>query len=77
MKPDLGLLTYLHGAGRTQMHKWLAKHRAAIGKRASVDLKARLLSATPATPDDEPGEQTANAARAASSSKVKVPAPTS
>ena len=77
MKPDLGLLTYLHGAGRTQMHKWLGKHRAAIGKHASVDLKARFLSVSPDTPDDETGEEPADAARSASSSSGKVAAPTS
>ncbi len=44
MKPDLGLLTYLHGAGRTQAHKWLHTHRAAVGRRSSVDLKARFLA---------------------------------
>ena len=77
MKPDLGLLTYLHGAGRTQMHKWLGKHRAAIGKHASVDLKARFLSVSPDTPDDETGEEPADAARSASPSSGKVAAPTS
>lgn len=44
MKPDMGLLTYLHGAGQTQAHKWLGRHRAAIGRRSSVDLKERFLS---------------------------------
>jgi NTE family protein len=44
LKPDLGLLTYLHGAGRTQAHKWLEANRAAIGRRSSVDLKARFLA---------------------------------
>ena len=69
--------TYLHGAGRTQMHKWLGKHRAAIGKHASVDLKARFLSVSPDTPDDETGEEPADAARSASPSSGKVAAPTS
>jgi NTE family protein len=77
MKPDLGLLTYLHGAGRTQMHKWLGKHRAAIGKHASVDLKARFLSVSPDTPDDETGEQPADPPRAASQGDGKVAASTS
>jgi NTE family protein len=44
MKPDWGLLTYLHGAGRTQTHKWLHKNRARIGRRSSVDLRARFLA---------------------------------
>lgn len=44
MKPDWGLFTYLHGAGRTETHKWLDRHRADVGKRETVDLAARLLS---------------------------------
>jgi NTE family protein len=48
MKPDWGLLTYLHGAGRTEAHKWLDGHRAHIGRRGTVDLRARYL-APPAT----------------------------
>jgi NTE family protein len=47
LKPDLGLLTYLHGAGRTETHKWLLAHRAQIGRRSSVDLKAHFLGAVP------------------------------
>ena len=43
MKPDLGLLTYLHSAGRTQAHKWLAQNLAAVGKRETVDLAARFF----------------------------------
>jgi NTE family protein len=78
MKPDLGLLTYLHGAGRTQMHKWLGQNRAAIGKQASVDLKARFLSVSPLTPDDETGEEPADAqAHAGSGRDGKLAAPTS
>ncbi|MEZ5909097.1 MAG: patatin-like phospholipase family protein [Hyphomicrobiaceae bacterium] len=38
LQPDKGLLTYLHGAGRTEMHKWLARHAAAIGRRETIDL---------------------------------------
>lgn len=44
LKPDLGLLTYLHGAGCTQTLRWLGQNKSAIGKRSSVDLKARFLS---------------------------------
>ncbi|MFN3869302.1 MAG: patatin-like phospholipase family protein [Hyphomicrobiaceae bacterium] len=43
MKPDAGLITYLHGAGRTEAHKWLERHRADIGRRETADLAARLL----------------------------------
>ena len=43
MKPDWGLFTYLHGAGRTETHKWLDRHRNDIGRRETVDLAARFL----------------------------------
>lgn len=47
MKPDWDLFKYLHGAGRHETLKWLDAHRADIGRRASVDLKARFLTDTP------------------------------
>ncbi len=43
IKPDWGLLTYLHGAGRTEAHKWLDGNRRNIGRRETVDLRARYL----------------------------------
>lgn len=48
MKPDWGLFTFLHGAGRTEAHKWLDRCRADVGRRSSVDLKARYLTPTAA-----------------------------
>lgn len=56
MKPDLGLLTYLHGAGQTQAHKWLGQHRSAVGRHATVDLTARFLSQKidAALPEEDP-----------------------
>lgn len=45
LKPDWGLFTYLHGAGRTETHKWLDRHRADIGRRETVDLAQRFLRA--------------------------------
>jgi NTE family protein len=55
MKPDWGLFTYLHGAGRTETHKWLDRHRADIGRRETARLAESILgdghSATPATTD--------------------------
>ena len=47
-KPDLELLTYLHGAGRSETEKWLARARGDIGRRASVDLGRHFLSDRPA-----------------------------
>ena len=45
MKPDWGLFTYLHGAGRTETHKWLDRHRGMVGRRSSVDLPEHFGSA--------------------------------
>ena len=47
-KPDLELLTYLHGAGRSETEKWLARARADIGRRATVDLGRHFLAERPA-----------------------------
>jgi NTE family protein len=38
------LLTQLHDLGHDAAHQWLIKHRAALGKRTTVDLGAELLS---------------------------------
>lgn len=43
LKPDMGLFTYLHGAGRTETHKWLERNRKAIGERSTVDLTSHFL----------------------------------
>lgn len=45
LRPDKGLLSYLHGAGRAEAKKWLNSHRAAIGRHSTVDLRARFLEA--------------------------------
>ena len=37
-KPELELLLYLHGAGRSETEKWLARSRSSIGRRSTVDL---------------------------------------
>ncbi|MEQ1695943.1 MAG: patatin-like phospholipase family protein [Hyphomicrobiaceae bacterium] len=47
LKPDWALFTYLHHAGRSETLKWLDANAASIGRRSSVDLKARFLSPTP------------------------------
>jgi NTE family protein len=43
-KPDIDLLTYLFGAGRSETEKWLARHRDSIGRTETVDLAARFLA---------------------------------
>jgi NTE family protein len=48
LKPDLGLLTYLHSAGRTQTHKWIGQHLASVGKRETVDFAQRYGARSPA-----------------------------
>jgi len=65
MKPDLGLLTYLHSAGRTQTHKWLAQNLGAVGRRETVDLAQRFQAppAASAVEEDDDSED-ADAVRA-------------
>jgi NTE family protein len=43
-KPELELLTYLHGAGRSETEKWLARCRRSIGWRSTVDLAKHFLT---------------------------------
>jgi NTE family protein len=43
IKPDAGVLAYLHGAGRTEAARWLERHKRDIGKWETVDLTARYL----------------------------------
>ncbi len=47
LKPDWALFTYLHQAGRSETLKWLDGNLGNIGRRPSVDLKARFLTDTP------------------------------
>lgn len=44
IKPDWGVITYLHGAGRTAADEWLKSHRGAIGKSETVDLVRHFFS---------------------------------
>ena len=53
LKPDLGLLTYLHSAGRTQTHKWLAQNLASVGRRETVDFTDRFLADRGPVSDEE------------------------
>jgi len=43
-RPDWGLFTYLHGAGRTEAHKWLGQKRGDVGRRETAELAARYLA---------------------------------
>jgi NTE family protein len=61
-KPDIELLTYLHGAGRSETEKWLARSRASIGRRATVDLARHFLSERPAPQNVKPGRASPEAA---------------
>jgi NTE family protein len=56
MKPDWTLLNYLYSAGRDEAEKWLDRHRSSVGRRSSVDLKARFLTAErPVKAERRPG----------------------
>ena len=43
LKPDKKLLSYLRDAGRAEAKAWLAQHCASVGRRSTVDLRARYL----------------------------------
>jgi NTE family protein len=62
MKPDWALLNYLYSAGRDEAEKWVSRHRASVGHRSSVDLRARFLAA------ERPGDTAA-----ATGSRVRPP----
>ncbi len=61
MKPDLGLLTYLHGAGRTETHKWLSKNRDQVGRRETINLEAHFLKDSESVPAETPPTTAATA----------------
>lgn len=51
IKPDKGLLNFLHEAGRIEAMKWLERHRASIGREQTVDLRQRFLGRAHAASD--------------------------
>jgi NTE family protein len=64
MRPERALLTYLHNAGREEARRWLARAKADVGKRSSIDLAARILAplqslAPEPTDDPRPAETAA------------------
>lgn len=68
MKPDAGLFSYLHSAGRTQTHKWLARHLGDVGRRETADLAARFhasgAASASAVEETDGGEADVTASRA-------------
>jgi len=44
MKPDWGMFQNLRSAGRQETHLWLDTQWRSVGRRSSVDLKARFLA---------------------------------
>jgi NTE family protein len=43
LRPDRELLSFLHNAGRSETHKWLARNASFIGRRSTVDLREKYL----------------------------------
>ena len=70
LKPDLGLLTYLFSAGRTQTHKWLGKHLDDVGLRESVDLVQRFQTRDAAAAVEEEGDSESGGDADVASSRV-------
>lgn len=63
MKADMELFAHLFGAGRTEADKWLDLNRRAVGRRETVDLKARFLAhEAPIAPADGPITDTSSRA---------------
>jgi NTE family protein len=61
MKADMALFNHLHGAGRMEADKWLDLNRALVGRRETVDLKARFLAhEAPEAPVDGPVTETSS-----------------
>jgi NTE family protein len=55
--PDSELLTYLHGAGRSEAGRWIMRHKGDIGRATTVDLRATYISHPPEMDDDAVGVQ--------------------
>jgi NTE family protein len=47
VKPDMELLTYLHGVARLETEKWLARYRSSVGTKSTIDLAKHFLAARP------------------------------
>lgn len=63
MRPERALLSYLHQAGREEARRWLARAKADIGRRSSVDLAERILSPLKSiAPEPPPSAEEAEAA---------------
>jgi NTE family protein len=50
-KPEIELLTYLHGAERSETEKWLARNASSIGSRSTVDLARHFLGSRQSEPE--------------------------
>ena len=61
-KPEMELLTYLFDAGRSETEKWLARNRASIGAKETVDLAKHFLTPRTATNSPSPGISSPTAA---------------
>lgn len=71
LRPDRELLAFLHNAGRSETHKWLDRNLRHVGRRASVDLKAKFrdpANLEPVPVPTEAGDKPAE--RAAQSIKI-------
>ncbi len=42
-RPERALLSYLHNSGREEARRWVARAKADVGRRSSVDLAERFL----------------------------------
>ena len=56
-KPELEMLNYLHASGRSETEKWLARAKASVGVRSTVDLQRYFLEPRPSAPASDSGDR--------------------
>lgn len=71
LRPDLGLFTYLHAAGRTQAHKWIGQNLDAVGRRETADLAVRF-NLNGAQPPEGEGSDAGDGGRDSVSPRAKA-----
>lgn len=68
-QPDWSVLSYLHGAGRSEAGKWIERHLKQVGRRSSVDFRKRYF----AGPGDEHAAEADVGGPEATASDVVMP----
>lgn len=70
LRPDKDLLKFLHGAGREEARRWLARSLEHVGRRSTVDLERHFLRPLAALPREAAGAVQPEADAAAIAEKL-------